>query len=152
MRFTKFSLFAAALSLFLAVSAYAADRATPDDAKVLAEKAAAHFRDVGADKAIADFMNPQGAYVDRDLFVVTYSPDGKILSGLIPVLIGKNATELKDTDGKEFGKEILSKAKSDKTGWVEYRMTNPATKKIEPKVSYVIQVGDYVVFVGAYKS
>ena len=31
-------------------------------------------------------------------------------------------------------------------------MTNPATKKIEPKASYVIQVGEYVVFVGASKS
>jgi len=152
MRFFKFALATIALSLLLAGSAFAADRGTPDDAKVLAEKAAAHFKDVGADKAIADFMNPQGGYVDRDLFVVVYDPTGKIMSGLIPVLIGKNATELKDTDGKEFGKDIMAKAKADKTGWVEYRMTNPSTKKIEAKVSYVVQVGDYVVFVGAYKS
>jgi cytochrome c len=152
MRFFKFAIATVALSLLLAGSASAADRGTPDDAKVLAEKAAAHFKDVGADKAIADFMNPQGGYVDRDLFVVVYDPTGKIMSGMIPVLIGKNATELKDTDGKEFGKEIMAKAKAEKMGWVEYRMTNPSTKKIEAKVSYVVQVGDYVVFVGAYKS
>src|SRR5579883_144095 len=152
MHFLKSGLITAALSLLLAVSAFAADRASPDDAKVLAEKAAAHFRDVGAEKAIADFMNPQGGYVDRDLFVVVYSPEGKILSGMIPALVGKDATTLKDVDGKEFGKEIIAKAKAEKSGWVEYRMTNPATKKIEAKASYLVQVGEYVVFVGAYKS
>ena len=142
----------AALAVFVSFSALAADRGTPDDAKVLAEKAAAHFKDVGADKAIADFMKADGAYVDRDLFVVVYSPDGKVLSGLIPALIGKDANSFKDVDGKEFGKEIIAKANADKSGWVEYRMTNPATKKIEAKTSYLIKVGDYVVFVGAYKS
>ncbi len=142
----------AALAVFVSFSALAADRASPDDAKVLAEKAAAHFKDVGAEKAIADFMKADGAYVDRDLFVVVYSPEGKVLSGLIPALVGKDATSFKDVDGKEFGKEIMAKAKSDKSGWVEYRMTNPTTKKIEAKKSYLIQVGDYVVFVGAYKS
>ncbi len=142
----------AALAVFVSLSALAADRASPDDAKVLAEKAAAHFKDVGAEKAIADFMKADGAYVDRDLFVVVYSPEGKVLSGLIPALVGKDATSFKDVDGKEFGKEIMAKAKSDKSGWVEYRMTNPTTKKIEAKKSYLIQVGDYVVFVGAYKS
>ena len=152
MRVTTRAVAAAVLSLFVSFSAFAADRASPNDAKVLAEKAAAHFKDVGPDKAIADFNDKQGAYVDRDLFVVTYSPEGKILSGLIPALIGMDATTLKDIDGKEFGKEIMAKAKADKTGWVEYHMTNPATKKIETKASYVIQVGDYVVFVGAYKS
>jgi len=151
MKLIKFAA-TAALAVFVSFSAVAADRASPDDAKVLAEKAAAHFKDVGPEKAIADFMKADGAYVDRDLFVVTYSPDGKVLSGLIPALIGKDANSFKDVDGKEFGKEIIAKANAEKTGWVEYRMTNPATKKIEQKVSYLIKVGDYVVFVGAYKS
>jgi hypothetical protein len=30
-------------------------------------------------------------------------------------------------------------------------MTNPISKKVEAKASYVLQAGDYVVFVGAYK-
>jgi hypothetical protein len=36
----------------------AAERATPEEAKALAEKAAAHLAQVGAQKAIADFMEP----------------------------------------------------------------------------------------------
>jgi hypothetical protein len=34
---------------------------------------------------------------------------------------------------------------------VEYHMTNPSTKKVELKTSYIRRVDDYVVFVGAYK-
>lgn len=35
-------------------------------------------------------------------------------------------------------------------GWAEYRMTNPVTKKAEPKKTYSIMVGDYVLASGAY--
>ena len=38
------------------------------------------------------------------------------------------------------------------SGWVDYRMTNPATKKIGLKTSWVVRVGDYILFVGAYKT
>jgi hypothetical protein len=31
-------------------------------------------------------------------------------------------------------------------------MTNPATKKVGLKTSWVIRVGDYILFVGAFKS
>jgi cytochrome c len=145
--------FGLSILLLAALPAYAADRGTPDEAKALAEKAAVHFKDVGVDKAIADFVKPDGGYVDRDLFVVVYSPDNKVMASYgIPALQGKDATTMKDTDGKEFGKAIIAAGKSGTPGWVEYRMTNPLTKKIEAKRSYVIQVGDYVVFVGAYAS
>jgi hypothetical protein len=58
---------------------YAADPATPEEAKTLAEKAAAHFKDVGPEKAIADFNDPAGGYVDRELFVVVYDPNNRVV-------------------------------------------------------------------------
>ena len=109
----------------------AADQATPDEAKALAERAAAHFKEVGPEKAIADFNSATGGYVDRELFVVVYDPDNKIVGSYgVPVLRGKDATALKDVEGKEFGKDILALAKTQGSGWVEYRMTNPVTKKV----------------------
>jgi cytochrome c len=73
-----------------------------------------------------------------------------IMSG-VPALIGKNARALTDVTGKEFGKEIIGAAYTKDGSWVEYRMTNPATKKVELKTSYIRKFDDYVVFVGAYK-
>lgn len=137
----------------LALVARAGKPATPDQAKALAEKAASHMRDVGPEKAIADFNRADGGFVDRELFVVVYGPDNKILSLYgIPVLMGKDATKLKDVEGKPFGQEIIDLAKAKGSGWVDYRMTNAATRKVGAKTSWVIRVGDYIVFVGAYKS
>jgi cytochrome c len=59
---------------------------------------------------------------------------------------------LKDVEGREFGKEIIATAKTPGTGWVTYRMTNPATRKVGLKRSWVIGMGDYTLFVGAFES
>jgi len=131
--------------------AFAADdRGTPEQAKVLVERAAVHVKEVGADKAFADFNDKQGGYQERDLFVFAYAKDGKIVCVPgIPALVGQDANALKDVDGKEFGKLIIAAAKAG-GGWAEYRMTNPATKKIERKKTYAVQAGDFVLGVGAY--
>jgi len=85
--------------------------------------------------------------------VVVYDPANKIQGSYgIPVLRGKDATALKDVDGKEFGKDIIALAKNGGSGWIEYRMTNPVTKKVALKRSWVIGLGDYVLFVGAFGS
>ena len=77
MRFGKFVVALGMASMLVAGSAFAAERGTPDEAKVLVEKAAAHLKAVGAEKAFADFNNPAAGYQDRDLFVFVYSVDGE---------------------------------------------------------------------------
>jgi cytochrome c len=150
MRFGKFVVALGMASMLVAGSAFAAERGTPNEAKVLVEKAAAHLKAVGAEKAFADFNNPAAGYQDRDLFVFVYSVDGKILCVPgIPTLVGRDAKALKDVDGKEFGKLIIAAAVGG-GGWAEYRMANPATKKTEPKKTFAVQAGDYVLGSGAY--
>jgi cytochrome c len=132
---------------------YAADPATPEEARTLAEKAATHFKDVGPEKAIADFNDPAGGYVDRELFVVVYDPNNRVVGSFgVPALRNKDATLLKDVEGREFGKEIIAMAKTQGAGWVTYRMTNPTTRKVALKRSWVIAMGDYILFVGAFES
>lgn len=134
-------------------TSHAAEPATAEEAKALAEKAAAHFKEVGPEKAIADFNDGSAGYVDRELFVVVYDPDHRVVGSYgVPALRGQDATLMRDVEGKEFGKEIIDVAKTKGTGWVEYRMTNGATKKVGLKRSWVIGLGDYVLFVGAFKS
>jgi Single Cache domain 2 len=140
-------------ALLMTRSGQAAEPATPEEAKALAEKAAAHFRDAGPNRAVADFIDPAGGYVDRELFVVVYDPDNRVLGSYgVPALRGKDATLLKDVEGNEFGKAIINVAKSQGSGWVEYRMTNPLTRKVGLKRSWVIGVDNYVLLVGAFGS
>ena len=125
---------------------------TPAEAKALAERAAVHMREVGATQVVADFNDPKGTYHDRNLFVVTYDPQRRVVSSLgVPAYLGRDATRFVDADGTEFGKAIIATAESAGTGWVDYRMTNPATMKVELKRSYVIKVGGYILFVGSYQ-
>jgi len=135
---------------FLIPSARAAAPATPDEAKAMVERAAAHLKEVGIDKAMADFNDPAAGYVDRELFVVIYGPDSRVLCAYgTSAMVGRDGTQFKDVSGKEFGKEIMALGRNGGSGWVEYHMTNPLTKKVGLKRSYVMGVGDYVLLVGA---
>jgi cytochrome c len=99
-----------------------------------------------------DFNDLNGGYSDHNLFVVTYDQQHKVASSArIPAYLGRDATRFVDEDGKEFGKAIITMAETNGAGWVDYRMTNPVTMKVDLKTSYVIKVDGYVVFVGAYK-
>jgi cytochrome c len=147
---TRHFLVAAMFVLAFIVPGLAQERGTPEQAQSLCERALLHMKEVGPAKAIRDFNDPEGGYVDHDLFVIVYDPNGTIMTG-IPALIGKDAHNLTDVTGKEFGKAIIDAAHEKYGSWVEYHMTNRTTKKIEVKSSYVRRFDDYVVFVGAYK-
>src|SRR5580698_11595777 len=143
---------------FVAIIAFAAvsiaptvaqERGTPEQAQTLCERAVLHMKEVGPETAIKDFNDPNGGYIDHDLFVIVYDPNATIMTG-VPALIGKNARSLTDVTGKEFGKDIIAAARTKDGSWVDYHMTNPATKKVESKTSYVRSFNDYVIFVGAY--
>jgi hypothetical protein len=150
MQLIKWTVAVATAALLFAGSVFAAERGTPEEAKAMVERAAAHLVAVGPDQAFADFNGPKGAFFDRDLFVFVYSLDGKVVvGGTVPGLLGRSALAFKDVDGKEFGKEIMAAAAAG-GGWTEYRMSNPATKKPEPKKTYAMKAGDYVVAAGAY--
>jgi hypothetical protein len=140
----------AALPAVVPATCMAQERGTLQEAQALTDRAVLHMREVGPESAINDFNDPHGNYVDRDLFVIVYDPNGTIMTG-VPALIGKNARSLTDVTGKEFGQDIINAAHSADGSWVEYHMTNPVTRKVELKTSYVRRSNDYVVFVGVYK-
>lgn len=141
---------AALFALCCATVAQASDK---DEAMALVQKAATHVNAVGKDKALADFSKPQSDFVKGALYVFAYSLDGVIIAHpMNNKLIGKNMTDVKDADGKLFTQEFVATAKSAAgKGWVDYRWTNPESKKIEAKSSYIQKVGDIFVGCGIYK-
>jgi len=149
-KLSKLHIIAGAVLLLATLPTLAQERSTPEQAQALCDRALLHMREVGPEAAIKDFNDPQAGYIDRDLFVIVYDPNGTIMTG-VTALKGKNARALTDITGKEFGKEIIDAAHAKDGSWVEYYMTNPITKKVEQKTSYIRSFNDYVVFVGAYK-
>lgn len=127
---------------------------TPDDAKGFAQKAAAYAKSNGKDKALGEFNNPKGAFVNGELYIFVLDLSGKMLAnGGNPKMTGSNWKETKDASGKLFAQEMIEIAKTKGSGWVNYSWTHPVTKKIQPKTTWVQRVegADYFVACGVYK-
>jgi len=146
-------LVACALAL-AAPAAFAQERGTREEAKAMAEAAAAHVKKVGAEKAFKDF-NTDKAWVRKDLYVVAFDMVGNCLAhGVNEKLVGKNLIEMKDQSGKYFTKAMIDSTKSAAgAGWTDYEWVHPATKKLEPKSTYTIKLAGFegVVAVGIYR-
>jgi cytochrome c len=146
-------LVAVGLMLMPAAGFASADKGTADEAKAMVEKAATLLKASGPDQAFAAFDDPANKdFHDRDLYIFVRSMDGNTVAhGANKGMIGHTNLDLKDADGKPYNKEMIDLANSQGSGWVEYRWVNPVSHKIEPKSSFIVKVGDYVVGAGFYK-
>lgn len=127
----------------------AAGEGTPDEAQVMAEKAAVLLKAEGFDKATTKFAVADGPFRDRDLYVYIWNTDGKCLFNPgTPALVGKTLIDLKDVDGTPIIRNLVAVQDH---GWISYNWPNPTTHKVQPKVTYVVAVGDLRLGVGAYK-
>jgi len=134
-------------------AAYAQDHGTADEAIAMSNKAVAAIK-VDREKAFAAIIDPADKeFHNKDLYVFVTSLETKksVAHGANKALIGRDLSELKDVDGKLFVAEMGKVAQEKGTGWVDYKWTNPVSKKIEQKSSYVQRVGDLYVGVGIYK-
>jgi signal transduction histidine kinase len=130
---------------------HAAEYGTREEAQALVNRAIEHLKAVGPEKAFADITDRNGKFVDRDLYVFVADQKGiRVAHGLNEKLVGKSLEELKDVNGKAFGSEILALGRAGKTGWVDYIYTDPTTKKLFPKSSYIDSHGGYTFGVGVY--
>ncbi len=121
--------------------------ATLDAARKLAEKAAAFFKANGPEPSYARFRDPKGGFLRGDLYVFVAGMDGTLLfNARYPEYVG---SLLGGRSG--LGGRMLAIVRAKGRGWVEYRWYNPCSARIEPKISYFIRVGHYVVGVGAYR-
>ena len=121
---------------------HASTRGTKTEAEALAAKAAAYIQTHGKEKALAEFNNPKGAFVDRDLYIFAYDFSGvNKASGNNPTLVGTNLLEKQDADGNYLIKGLIDVAKKG-GGWYNYKWANPVTNEVQGKSSYVIKVDD----------
>jgi signal transduction histidine kinase len=133
--------------------ATAGEFATKDEAVAMVKKATATIKEQGAEKAYAEFDAKGGKFTDRDLYVVVYGLDGKVLAhGANQKLVGKDLIDAQDVDGKYFVKERTELARKQASFWQDYKFVNPTTKKIEPKQMYCERGGETSVCAGVYKS
>lgn len=147
--------FAARLAAVLAVATLAlppaAQARTAAEAQALAERAVDHIRDVGRERAFADFSRPDGGFVDGELYVFCQDVSGVVVAhGGNPRIVGQNMAGVRGPDGRLSNVEINQLGLSKGSGWLEFRWPNPATKRIELKAAYVLKVDDRTVCGSGY--
>jgi cytochrome c len=140
------------LAAALASPAMATDGATKEEAVAMVKKGIAFIKSAGNEKAYAAFTGKDKQFIDRDLYLVVYGLDGKVLAhGANEKQVGKDLLEMTDIDGKYFVKERVAMVRAKPTGaWQEYKFTNPMNKKIEPKVMYCEKLNETAVCGGVY--
>jgi signal transduction histidine kinase len=142
----------AAVAALATAPALASKGASKDEAVAMVTKGIAYIKAHGPEKAYAAFTDKNPEFIDRDLYLVVYGLDGKVLAhGQNPKQVGKDLLEMTDVDGKFFVKERVAMVKAKPNGaWQEYKFTNPVSKKIEPKVMYCEKLAETAVCGGVY--
>jgi len=149
LKFTR--VLVAGLAVLWAQSAMAQDKATPEQAKALLDKAVAELQMDGQEKAFAAFNDPKGGYTIGELYVFVFDLNGKYeASGANPKLTGTDAHDLHDAEGKYLVQEMIALAKSKKHGHVDYVWLNRADNQVEKKRSLIQRVDNHIVGVGYY--
>lgn len=142
-----------AATLVFVGAAAASDGANKDDAIAMVKKAVAFIKEQSPDKAYPELSDKAGKFIDRDLYVVVYQLDGKVLAhGSNAKFIGKDMIDAQDVDGKLYVKERVELAGKQASFWQDYKFVNPVSKKVEPKQMYCERLDNTAVCAGIYKS
>lgn len=140
-----------AISALTASPVMAEDHASPQQAQELLDKASAKLTKDGPEAAFAAFNNRNGGFVAHELYVFVFDMTGKYMaSGGNPKLVGSDAHELKDAEGKLLVKEMIDISKSKGKGEIDYVWLNRADNRVEKKHSIYKAVNGYILGVGYY--
>jgi hypothetical protein len=141
-----------AVFLFVAGLALAAEKGTAKEAKQMVDKGIAYIKANGKEKAFAEFNNPAGRFINKDLYLFALDFNGITLAqGGNPKLVGKDMLHVQDADKKYFIKDMIALAKAKGNGWLDYKWTNPLTKKVQDKSTYIQRYDDFFIGCGIYK-
>ncbi len=140
------------LGAILGSPAIAQERGSADEAVALVKKTITAMKVEGKDKVYAAINGKDARYIDRDLYVFAYDLDANCLAhGVNVKMVGRNAIETKDTDGKYYIKERMELGRAKDSFWQDYKFPDPITKKIEPKSAYCEKYDANLICVGIYK-
>ena len=142
-----------AAGALLAATLSSASAITADDTKAFVDKAIAHIKAVGTDKALADFTANDNEFHQGELYMFCFAPDGMAKAhGGNAKLVGQNMINFRDADGFLSTAALIKVAMDNGSGWTDIKWPNPVSKKVEKKGVYSVKVdNDLVCASGYYK-
>jgi len=114
------------------------------------EDAVAHVEKDGT-AAFALFHDRTGRFIAKDAYVFVIDAKGiDLVNPAFPNLEGRNLLDVKDAQGKQLIREMLTLAQTRGSGWVDYMWPKPGESVSTQKSAYVrkAKMGDTWVLVG----
>ncbi len=128
-------------------------KAAQEEARAIALKAVDLIVEKGLEVAAAEF-NRDSEFKHGEIYVnvIDFAGIWRVYPPR-PAGVGVSVINVKDPDGRDIVRDILSVARNSGEGWVEYRWLNPSSNRIEPKVTFVKRVPgqELVAYVGVYR-
>jgi methyl-accepting chemotaxis protein len=129
-------------ALSASVGAMRLRHGSADEARALVERAITFAGEVGRDAALAAFNEPDGRWVDRDLFVFAIDRMGNILANAAsPQRVGTSVESIEGLRGTHHTDKLWDKAGSG-GGWVRYEIAHPETGVLTEKESWTQALDD----------
>ncbi|MGN1055122.1 MAG: methyl-accepting chemotaxis protein [Comamonas sp.] len=142
-----------AATLSEAVQRFRLQQGTASEAQEMVERAVA-LRRMGMplQKYWEALTDPAQPFHDRDMYVFILDTEGRYLAfGGNPAKCGTRVQDVPGVDGDALLRAIINQADQG-PGWVEYDISNPATGKVQSKMSYVCKQDGVYLGCGVYKS
>ncbi|GEM_PF-1041422 len=112
---------------------------TADQARQMVFDAMMHIQGVGMERAIADFHDLEGPFLDRDLYVFVLDSEGYyVVDGANAQRDGTHLSEIPGLDAEKLIDDARQVCDEHQGGWVAYSITNPTTGVVQAKSSYVV--------------
>lgn len=143
---------AAAFLYLLCTLTHGDEAAKAQEVVTLVKSAVRYAKDKGRDKALREFVNPNGPFIKGELYLFVYDKHGVALAHINDKMIGKNMLNMRDADGVYLIKKVLDIGNSKSgRGWQTYKWPNPVTKDVGVKRSYTEYYDGLYISSGYYR-
>lgn len=113
-----------------------------DEAHALVLRAVDHIKAVGLVQAQKDFHQPDGGFIDRDLYVFGLDREGVYFAlGIREDMVGQTVYEMPGLDADSFLPRLWEVADQG-GGWLSYQVRNLHTGLLATKESFVAKISD----------
>ncbi len=139
-------------TLSRAVESFRLQQGTADEAVALTQRAV-NMRSSGSrDQFLRSITDKNQPFHDRDMYVFALDSSGTYLAFAgNATKVGTRVQDIPGIAGDQLVQDIIAQAERG-PGWVEYDINNPATGKVQTKMSFVRKVDDLYVGCGVYKT
>ena len=150
--FNSDRMIAQASTLEISVGDIQLRQGTADQARQLVFDAMVHLRAVGHQRAVADFHDKSGPFIDRDLYIFVFDRAGRyVVHGAMAEKDHSSLRDIAGLDADQLVTDAWEVCDREQGGWVTYCITNPVTREIQAKSSYVIPIDDeHLIGCGCY--